>query len=56
MTIGLDAELESNNETMLCDFFPCNFFCLELHKEKIDIFFYIFVQISYWCLGWFAPF
>ena len=54
MTIGLDAQLEPNNETMPCEFFPCNFFCLEVHKEKIDIFFYSFAPISYWCLGLFT--
>lgn len=42
MMIGLDAQLELNNESMPCDFFPCNFFCLEIHKKKLDIFFLYF--------------
>ena len=56
MMIGLDAELELNNEIIPCDFFLCNFFCLEIHKKKFDIFFSIFAQISYWCFGYFPHF
>lgn len=51
--IGSDAQLELNNEITPCDIFPCNFFCLEIYKKKLDIFFYIFVQISYWCFCYF---
>lgn len=54
--IGLDAQLEFKNETTLCDFFSCDFFCLEIHKKKPDIFFYIFAQISSWCFGLFLHF
>ena len=55
MTIGLDAQLEPNIETMPCDFFPWNF-CLEVYKDKTNIFFYSFAQISYWFLGLFTHF
>lgn len=54
--IGLDAQLELNNEITPRDFFPRNFFSLEIHKKKPDIFFQSFAKISYWCFGLFVPF